>query len=76
MTKNVSALSTMTQCATRINSPVVARIRPEKRATRDPKKRFAMKKATRTVANAKMADGILATLSETPSVLNVKARMA
>ena len=73
MTKNVSAPSTMTVWATLKYSPVVARINPERRATLGPKRKLATKNRTIIDAKAKNADGILATLSEIPKDLNVRA---
>lgn len=74
-TKKVNALSTMTRWATRKYSPAVARMSPERSATLDPKREFATKKRTITVAKAKRADGIPATLSGAPPrALKVSAR--
>jgi len=73
--KKVSALSTITVWATLKYSPVVARMIPENSAILGPNRKLTVKNRTRTVAKAKIAEGILATLSDTPNALKVRARV-
>ncbi|OPY77807.1 MAG: hypothetical protein A4E64_00982 [Syntrophorhabdus sp. PtaU1.Bin058] len=74
MTKQVRALSTMTQWATRKYSPQVAMMKPEINPVLGPNRRLPRKKSPTTPAKANIAEGILTVVSDgPPKTLNTAA---